>query len=150
MKKVVIITVSIICVAFIGLAIAGPGSERWHRSPEEKVEHLKAKISEKLELTDAQEETLNRIGEDIIAEHKQLEGMHETFKTNLMETLQKDSVTAEELKALFETKKPVIDDLMQMAAEHIAEFHAILTLEQRATLIAEMQSHQKGHCRFFH
>jgi hypothetical protein len=39
---------------------------------------------------------------------------------------------------------------MQMAAEHIAEFHAILTPEQRTTLIAELESHQRGRCRFFH
>jgi Spy/CpxP family protein refolding chaperone len=150
MKKVVIITASIVCVALIGLAIAGAGPGRWHRSPEEKVEFLKSKISEKLELTDAQKVALNRIGEEILAEHDQLEGRHETFKTDFVETLKKEAVTTEELIELFETKKPVIDDLMQMAAEHIAEFHAILTPEQRATLIAELESHQRGRCRFFH
>ncbi len=150
MKKVVIITVSIVCVALIGLAIAGTGSGPWHRTPEERVEFLKSRISEKLELTDAQKVVLNRIGDEILAEHDQLEGTHEAFKTSFMETLKKDSVTPEELKELFETKKPVIDDLMQMAAEHIAEFHAILTPEQRTTLIAEIESHQRDRCRFFH
>lgn len=150
MKKIVIITVSIVSVALIGLAIAGPGSGRWHHTPEEKVEYLKSKISEKLELTDAQKVVLNRIGEEILAEHDQLEGTHETFKTDLMETLNKEIVTPEELKALFETQKPVIDNLMQMAAEHIAGFHAILTPEQRTTLIAEIESHPRGRCRLFH
>ncbi len=149
MKKVVIISVSIVCVALIGLAIAGPGHGRWHHTPEEKVEFLKSKISEKLELTDAQKMTLNRIGEEILAEHDQMESRRDTFQSDFMETLKNDSVTPEELKALFETKKPVIDDLMQMAAEHIAEFHSVLTPEQRATLIAEIESHQEGRCRFF-
>ncbi|MGD9006813.1 MAG: Spy/CpxP family protein refolding chaperone [Desulfobacteraceae bacterium] len=150
MKKVVIITVSIVCVALIGLAIAGAGPGRWHRTPEEKVEFLKSKISEKLELTDNQKVTLNRIGEEILAEHDQLKGRHEAFKTDFMETLKNEAVTPEELIELFERKKPVIDDLMQMAAEHIAEFHSVLTPEQRATLIAELESHQRGRCRFFH
>jgi galactose-1-phosphate uridylyltransferase len=150
MKKVVITTVGIVCLALIGLAIAGPGLGRWHYTPEERVEYLKSEISEKLELTDAQIAALNRIGEEILAEHDQLKGTHEAFKANFVETLNKEVVTPEELKALFETKKPVINDLMQMAAEHIAEFHAILTPEQRATLIAEIESHQKGRCRFFH
>jgi flagellar motility protein MotE (MotC chaperone) len=150
MKKVVIITASIVCVALIGLAIAGAGPGRWHHTPEEKIEFLKSKISEKLELTDAQKVTLNRIGEEVLAEHDQLEDRHETFKADLVETLEKETVTTEELIELFETKKPVIDDLMQMAAGHIAEFHAILTPEQRATLIAELESHQRGRCRFFH
>jgi hypothetical protein len=103
-----------------------------------------------LELTDAQKVTLNRIGKEIIAEHAQLEATHETFKTSFTETLKKESVTPDELKELFETKKPVIDDMMQMAADHIAEFHAVLTPEQRATLVAEIESHQRGRCRFFH
>jgi Spy/CpxP family protein refolding chaperone len=150
MKKVVIITVSIICAVLIGLAVAGPRSDRWHHTPEEKIEFLKSKIADKLELTDAQKVTLNRIGEEILAQHDQLEGTHDTFRANLMDTLNQESVTSEELKTLFETKKPDIDALMQAAAEHIAEFHAILTPEQRAALIAEIESHQKGRCRFFH
>jgi flagellar motility protein MotE (MotC chaperone) len=150
MKKVAIIAVGIVCMALIGLAIAGPGLGRWHHSAEEKVAFLTSKISEKLELTDAQKVTLDRIAEEILAEHNRLEGTHDAFKANLMETLNQQSITAEELKTLFETKKPAIDNLMQMAADHIAEFHAILTPEQRAALIAEIESHQRGRCRLFH
>jgi Spy/CpxP family protein refolding chaperone len=150
MKKVVIITISFVCVALIGLAIAAPRLDRWHPTAEEKVAFMKSRISQKLELTEAQQVTLNRITEEILAEHDGMEGTHDEFKATLMETLNQESITADDLKALFETKKPVIDDLMQMAAEHIADFHAMLTPEQRATLIAEMESQPKRGCRFFH
>ena len=114
------------------------------------MEYIKSKIVEKLELDDSQKLALNRIGDEIIAEHQQMEDTHQTFKANLMDTLKKENLTAEDLKTLFDAKKPVIDDLMQLAAEHIAEFHSILTPEQREILIAEIESHGGRRCRFFH
>jgi periplasmic protein CpxP/Spy len=149
MKKIVIISVSIVCVVLIGLAIAGGPGGGWHRTPEEKVEFIKSKIVEKLDLDDSQKLALNRIGDEIITEHQQMEETHQTFKASFMDTLKKENVTADDLKALFDTKKPVIDDIMQLAAEHIAEFHSILTPEQRETLIAEIESHEGRRCRFF-
>lgn len=148
MKKIVITTVSIICIALIGLAVAGAG--RYQRSPEAKLDYLKYELTKKLALTESQQTTLERITNDIIVEHDRLAGTRETFKAGLMETLKKETVSADELKALFDTKKPDIDVVMQMAAEHIAEFHNILTPEQRETLVDEIQSHPGGRCRFFH
>ena len=148
MKKIVIITASIVGVALIGLAMAGAG--RYHRSPEAKLEYLKSELTEKLALTEPQQMTLERIANEIIDEHDQLADTHATFKAGLLETLKKETVSADELKALFDTKKPVIDDVMQMAAEHIAEFHSVLTPEQREKLVAEIQAHPSGRCRFFH
>ena len=149
MKKIVIISVSIVCVALIGLAIASGPSGGWHRTPEEKVAYVKSKIVEKLDLDDSQKLALNRIGDEIIAEHQQMKDTHQSFKTGFVDTLKKENVTADDLKTLFDTKKPVIDDMMQLAAEHIAEFHSILTPEQREILIAEIESHEGRRCRFF-
>jgi uncharacterized membrane protein len=148
MKKIVIISVSIVCVALIGLAVAG--ASRYRRSPEAKLAYLKSELTQTLALTESQQMTLERIADEIIAEHDRLAGTHETFKANLMETLKKETVSADELKALFDTKKPVIDDVMQMAAEHIAEFHNVLTPEQREILADEIQSRHNGRCRLFH
>jgi Spy/CpxP family protein refolding chaperone len=149
MKRIIIISVSVVCVALIGLAVAGgPGGGGWHRSPEEKIAYLKSKIAEKLELNEMQKTTLDRIAEEMLDEHAQWSGTREAFKTSFMETLAKESVSSEEIKALFETKRPVLEEMMELAAVHIAEFHSVLTPEQRTTLIAEMESHQGGRCRF--
>ena len=149
MKNIGIISVGIVCVVLVGLAVAaGPGTGGWHRSPEEKIEFLKSKITDKLELDDTQRETLDRIADDIIAEHEELSSTRGAFKANFVEMLAKESVSPEELKVLFETKKPVIEDMMQFASVHIAEFHSVLTPEQRATLIEEIKSHKGHRCRF--
>ena len=149
MKRIIIISVSVVCVALIGLAVAaGPGGGGWHRSPEEKIAFLKGRITEKLELNEMQKTTLDRIGDEMLAEHAQWSDTRGAFKTSFMETLAQDSVSPEEIKALFETKRPVFEEMMELAAGHIAEFHSVLTPEQRTTLIAEMEAHQGGRCRF--
>lgn len=149
MKRIIIISVSIVCVALIGLAVAGgPGGGGWHHSPEEKIAYLKSKITDKLELNEMQTTTLDRIGDEMLAEHAQWSATRGEFKTSFMETLAKESVSPEEIKALFETKRPVFEEMMDLAAGHIAEFHSVLTPEQRTTLIAEMEAHQGRRCRF--
>ena len=148
-KRIIIISIVVVGVALMGLAFAaGPGSGGWHRSPEEKVAYVKEKISEGLALDDAQKATLDRIADEIIAEHQEIRSGRQAFKTELTELISKEDVSADELKTLFDTRKPVIEEVMQMASAHIAEFHSILTPEQRETLVEKIESHQGRRCRF--
>jgi DNA-binding winged helix-turn-helix (wHTH) protein len=106
MKSIGIITIGIVCVVLVGLAFAaGSGASGWHRTWEEKMEHLKLKLTDKLNLNEAQIATLDRITEEIIAEHQELSGKREVFKEDFLALLEKESVRPEELKALFDTKK---------------------------------------------
>ena len=149
-KRMIIISIVVVSVTLIGLAFAaGPGSGGWHRTPEEKVAYVKEKIAEGLALDNTQKATLDRIADEIIAEHQDISSGRQAFKADLMEILSKEEVSAEELKALFDTRKTVIDEVMQMASTHIAEFHSILTPEQRKTFVDKIESHQGRRCRFF-
>ncbi len=149
MKNIGIISVGIVCVVLVGLAVAaGPGSGGWHRSPEQKMDYVKSKLTEKLDLNETQIVTLDRIADEIIAEHQELSSNRGAFKEDFLALLEKESVSPEELKSLFDTKKPVIEDMMGWASVHIAEFHSVLTPEQRATLIEEIKSHKGRRCRF--
>lgn len=149
-KRIGIIGAVVVSVTLIGLAFAaGPGSGRWHHTPEEKIAYLTSKITEELNLNDTQADTLDRIADEILAEHQELNSGRQAFKADVVELLSMESVSSEELKALFETRKPVIEEVMQMASAHIAEFHSILTPEQRALLIEKIESHEGRRCRFF-
>ncbi len=148
--------VGLTSVALIGFAFTGchhrePGAHPFGLSgywtPEKKVEFIKERIAEKLDLTEDQKSTLDRIGSEMVAKREQMQAERQAFRSQFMDEIQKEHVDADALKSLFESKLPVIQDLMSMAAENIAEFHSILTPEQRATLIAEIESHQDG-CRF--
>lgn len=150
MKKGIIITVSILTLAVFGLAIAGAtGWNGRHHTPEEKIEYLKSKITEKLELNATQQTTLDRIAEEMLTEHEQMAGDHKEFKSKIIEILRQEQIEAEELQRLFATKKPMIDNMMHLASGHIAEFHNVLTPEQRETLISEMEAHKSRRCRLF-
>ncbi len=149
-KRITIISVVVVSVALIGLAFAaGPGSGGWHRTPEEKVAYVKDKIAKGLSLDDAQKVTLDRIADEIVSEHQEIRSGRQAFKTELIEILSKEEVSADELKALFDTRKPIIEEVMQMASAQIAEFHSILTPEQRETLVDKIESHHGRRCRFF-
>ena len=148
MKKTIIIAISILSLALIGLAFAS--GHGWRPSTEERVAHITSEIAERLDLSDAQKMTLDGIAEDILEERRQMIADRKAFKSSLVEMLSQESLTAQELTGLFETKKPAIETVLQMAAEHLAEFHGILTPEQRSLLVAEMESHDGRRCRFFH
>lgn len=147
MKKKIIIIVSLVMVALIGLAVAG--GPHWYgpKSAQARVDYVKAKLTDTLDLTDTQVSTLDQIAADILAEHDRMEVRHDEFKDRFFEVLNQESVAPEDLTRLFEEKKPHIDRLMQLAATHIAEFHSILTPEQRTRLMDEMENHRHG-CRF--
>lgn len=150
MKKGIIITVCVVGLAVFGLAIAGgTGWSGRNHTPEEKIDYLKLKITHTLDLTDTQQTALDRIADEILVEHEEIASDRKAFKAKMIATLRKEQVDAQELQSLFETKKPTIDNIMQLAAGHIAEFHSMLTPEQRETLIAEMEAHQGRRCRLF-
>lgn len=149
MKKIIIIGVSVLSVVLIGLAVAGsPTGDAWHRTPEERVEYVITKISNKLALDETQKEALDRMASETVAELQMARKKRELFKSDFMEILRKEQVSSEELRTLFDRKKPAIDDWMHMASEHIAEFHSLLSPEQRNLLIAEIESHHSRRCRF--
>jgi uncharacterized membrane protein len=148
MKKTILITISILSVALIGLAFArGHG---WRPCAEERVAHITSEIAERLDLSAAQKMTLDGIAEDFLEERQQVMKDRRAFKSSLMEMLSQESLTAQELTGLFETKKPAIETVLQTAAEHLAEFHGMLTPEQRRILVAEMESYDGRRCRFLH
>ncbi len=148
-KGIMVVSAVVVSVVLIGLAFAaGPGGFR-PRTPEEKIEFLTTRIAEKLTLDDAQKATLDRMADEIIAEKQRHNDERQAFKAQVMDTLSQETVTPEELKALFDTRKPAIEGFMQLASTYIAEFHSILTPEQREILVDEIESHQGRRCRFF-
>lgn len=148
MKKTIVVAISILSLALIGLAFAG--GHGWRPSAEERVAHITSEIAERLDFSDAQKMTLDGIAEDILEERQQMAEGRKVLKSSLMELLAQESLTAEELRGLFETRKPAIETFLQMAAERLVEFHGMLTPEQRRLLVAEMESHDGHRCRFFH
>lgn len=147
MKKKVVITVSIVIVGLVGLALAGGSHLYGPKSPAQRIDYVKSKLADVLDLTEMQKVAVDRMAEDILAEHGRVATRRGEFKARILDVLNQERVSPEDFTSLFEEKKPDIDRIMQLAAEHLAEFHSILTPEQRALLITEMENHH-SHCRF--
>ena len=148
MKKKVAIITSIVLAALIGLAVAG--GHHWYggRSAEDRAEFVKNRISRTLELDETQRATLDRMADDLLAERDRMKAQRNEFRQRFFDVLNQEQVAAEDLVLLFEEKKPQIDRWMQLAADNIAEFHAILTPQQRERLITEIRNHHEKGCRF--
>lgn len=156
MKITIMAIVGLVSVGLIGLVFAGchprGGGGRFfgppgYWTPEKKVNYIKEKITEKLDLSEDQISTLDRIGNEMMAKREQMQTEREAFRSQFMDELRKESVDPAALKSLFQSKLPVIEDFMSMAAENIAEFHSILTPEQREKLVSEIESHH-NRCPF--
>lgn len=114
-------------------------------TPEERVAHVKQWVSKKLELTEEQQVELERMLTAMADKHATMRGTHTDFKKAFIDELRKEQVRPEDLKQLIEAKRPHFDEILDLAAENLAAFHAMLTPQQREKLIAALESHH-GRC----
>jgi Spy/CpxP family protein refolding chaperone len=127
-----------------GRGFHGPGKGPF---AEKRLDIIKYMISSELDLTDDQKDELDRIAEDMVGQHEAMRSTMDDFKTGLISELSKDQVAAEDLKRHFETAKPALEGMVTDMADKIAAFHTMLTPEQRAKVLARMESHGRG-CRW--
>lgn len=152
MKTVFFITFGLVLGAFLlagfwgcqRAAAHGDGNDAFSRH---KVDWVKKELTDKLELTETQEAELDRIIETVKAEHADLHAAYPDFRSAFFDELRKDQLTAGEIRELFESRRPAFEEMMTVILEGIADFHAVLTPEQREKLVAEMEAH-KDRCRF--
>jgi Spy/CpxP family protein refolding chaperone len=106
-------------------------------------------ISSELDLTDDQQAELDRITEDLGNRHDAIRSQHQSFRTDMINTLARDQVSVEDIKKQFEAHKPAMESMVDALTENLAEFHNMLTPDQRTKLTAALASHA-GSCRFGH
>lgn len=152
MKTVIFITFGLVLGIFFlsgfwGCQRAAANGGENGAFPRHKVDWVKKELTDKLELTDIQVAELDRIIETVKARHADLHAAYPDFRTEFFDELRKDQLTAEEIRQLFKSRRPAFEEMMTAISEGIADFHAVLTPEQREKLVAEMEAH-KGHCRF--
>lgn len=117
-----------------------------------KAEFVKYVISTELELTEDQKGELDRIAADLKSKHDAMGTTARNFKKELIDELSKEQVSSDDLKAVFKRHEPAMSDMLNVLAEKMYEFHAMLTSDQRAALLAHLESHPNagadGGCPF--
>lgn len=152
MKTVIFITVGLVLGIFLlsgfwGCQRASAHGDENGAFPRHKVDWVKKELTGKLELTDIQVAELDRIIETVKAKHADLHAAYPDLRSALFDELRKDQLTAEEVRQLFESRRPALEEMLTVISEGIADFHAVLSPEQREKLVAEMESHNER-CRF--
>lgn len=113
---------------------------------EERVAHVQQWVTKKLDLTEEQQVELQRMLTEMADKHATMRGMHTDFKKAFLDELRKEQVRPEDLKQLIEAKRPHFEEMLDLAAENLAAFHALLTPQQRERLVSELESHHHGRC----
>jgi uncharacterized membrane protein len=149
MKKTILAIIGITFVALTGMSVTACHQHgAWHDDKpadhaerERRINYVKARVADRLELTDAQKSELDRMIAELQAKHDEIESQRPELKTQFLNALRQDHLEAEDLTRLIDSKRPEFEELLSLVAEQIAAFHNMLTPDQRTKLIAELESH---------
>lgn len=144
-RKKKIIGGSILAILIMGLFATGCKHRSCHfsKSPEEKIEYFVEHVSDELDLTESQEIKVKNLAEEI---HKKIENQksstHEIY-TVLLEEVKSNTVDKEKLNSVVDNKLKKFNEMKPFFIDKFAEFHNILTPEQRTELAEKMEKMHK-------
>ena len=131
------------------LAACSPGhSYHFHgpskfRSPDKRLEWLKAEIADRLELNENQKTRLDEITNDLLESGKEMHTIRASIRDTVMTEFRKNEISKENLTQVFSENRAKFDDMISMFADRLVEFHQMLRPEQRAKFVAEIEKHQE-------
>ena len=110
-------------------------------------EWIEKKLIKDLELNEEQQKVLNRIHDELAARHDECGPKHARLKDTLIAQIRSDTLDKDALKESFQSGKECREDMHEFFLSKMAEFHAVLTPEQRKKLadkIGKMRPHGYG------
>ena len=139
----------IIPVLLLAQVLVACGWARWHRAPlEKKAEWIAEKVADKLDLTDDQKTKLNSIRDEIVAKLKESRPSHMKMGEEMIAQVRSEKIDTEAIKAKMDEMDKKRDETRNFVIDKVAEFHAILTPEQRtkaAELLEKFHSRMMKH-----
>ena len=133
-------------VALLIAGIAGLSGCRRH-SHAHKAEFMVDYISETLDLTESQQEQLNQIKDEVMAEAKEMHANKESMHAELVAQLRSEEIDQARVKAVIAEHRAQMDEIIDLIVVRLAEFHKTLTPEQKEKLIAKIETFKKWHHR---
>jgi len=127
----------ILATIALGGVIAGFGYARhgsgWI-SPEKKADWLVEIASKELDLSTDQKAKLNQIKDEVLAKMQTFRGLREGLREEVLSQVRKESVDQQKLNQLLGEKEAQIKEMRTFLVAKFAEFHGMLTPEQRLKL----------------
>lgn len=141
MKKFSIITIAMAALAALVLSAC------YHRTPEQRADHLVKRMTAELSLNDAQKVQLEKIKNEFLARRSETKLREETVK-EANELMRSAEIDKNRLNALVEKSQAQANDMINFVTAKFTEIHDMLTPEQREKLVKHIEEHmQKKHHR---
>lgn len=101
------------------------------------------KISDELDLTDAQKTVVNRITGEVLAKREDFKGLYMGAVDEILVQIKGDKVDQEALNSLFQEREQKFKELRSFVISKFADFHGTLTPEQRTKLAVRLEEYRK-------
>jgi protein CpxP len=135
--------------AMAGLVLAGGalltgcghhGPCGWgHQSPEKKAQWMVNRISQELDLTEAQKTKLNSIKDELLKKKAEFKADHRSLAAELKAQILSDKLDQDKINQLFVSRQAKHEEMRKFFIVQFAEFHAMLTPQQRAKLAEKLE-----------
>jgi len=113
-----------------------------------RIDYVVYKLTRALDLDEGQQARLKTMAETLQARMAEIRKDREKGKTEVIALISREKIEAREIDDFLVRKMERIEPVRRLLAENLAEFHAMLTPEQREKLVTQIQNHEPGRCRF--
>ena len=128
----------------VSLAYVGCG----HRTPEKRADRIVKKITKELKLNEAQQKKLEASKIEFLTKGREMREAHQSMRKELKEQLSSDKIDQAVLQKMYDDQKLKMDELVSLFTVRLAEFHSTLSPDQKAKLVAKLDSLEKKHGRW--
>ena len=140
----------IVAGIFILMALTGCGHRhsmhgRHGNDPEKHISKMIKIMGKKLELTETQKTQVKSLLDELAANHDDMKSMKEDIHKEIILQLGKDEVDVNALNILLDEKAATMNSMRYKVVDGFAEFHRILTLEQRKKLATHIKKYESRH-----
>jgi len=137
--SVVLGVVTIASISGIFFLTGCGGRRGWGVSPEKRADWIATRISKELDLNDTQKNTLNSIKSEILARKLDFRSMNAGAVQAILPQLKSDTLDQAKINSAFQDREAKAKETREFLVAKFAEFHRILTPEQKAKLAEKVE-----------
>jgi Spy/CpxP family protein refolding chaperone len=102
-------------------------------------------ITEALDLDEYQQQHLNQIKDEVMAEAREMHANREGMHAELVAQLRSEEIDQVLVRKRIAEHREKMDQIIELLVVRIAEFHRTLTPEQKEKLVAKLETFKKWH-----
>lgn len=145
MKKTILVSLPVLfLVSGAAFFVDGCRSRQVHGDYSEKhADRIVEIVSDRLDLTQTQKATLENIKRDLLAKRDQMKALHAGLVNEFVEQIKNENFDKEKLNQSLGQREASFKEIRAFVVTKAAEFHAVLTPEQRVKLAESLSKYSR-------